>query len=262
MKQNAIDIVPADLILPNIYLDFEKFEETCKRYEVEIEIGNDIVNDDSSSEYFWIKSYFMRMVTMLKTLNCIITNNEIGNRDMVIGFELNIGADNFYIFPDTEFNQELVCDIFCQYIIRHKFSLHTCFYSQYNQLTIEKLCDISTGLTFVNKSNDENCLIESDIFGLKIHRISMLFHSLLSLSINPWICILNNSIIGHPIDNLKKFIKQFQLNSTGNSRQMIIVCRKPNEYCDSIFEQDYLQICCEKIQDGPLVFYQNFSSIE
>lgn len=108
MKQDAIDCVPENLLLPNIYSDFQQFDETYERYEIEIDIENDFVNNGDSIEHFWIKFYFVRMVTMLKTLNCMTDNNEIGNQIVTFGFELNTCGGNFYIFPDTEFNQQLV----------------------------------------------------------------------------------------------------------------------------------------------------------
>lgn len=84
----------------------------------------------------------------------------------------------------------------------------------------------------------------SDLLDIKSHRFGLLFHLLLSVAMNQSFVVLNNSIIGHPVDQLKNLLRRFQLwpkfNSlTGeleySSRQLIVVSRDPTAY-DNLFE--------------------------
>lgn len=116
---------------------------------------------------------------------------------------------------------------------------------------MEKLSDIGTGLTFVSKSNDnDDVIITSDLFDVQINRFCLLFHLMLSTAVNPSMCILNNTIIGHPVDHLQKIIQRFQLvsrfdepNQELSSRQVIVVSQVSNGY-DTLFKQSWKQIWC------------------
>lgn len=95
-----------------------------------------------------------------------------------------------------------------------------------------KLCDKVTGLSFIGRTSGK-----SDLFDIKSNRMSVLFHCALSVSINPSLIILSNTIIGVPSDELYKIIRWFMpytqlsqlFNERGNRvRQVILVDREQN----------------------------------
>lgn len=105
---------------------------------------------------------------------------------------------------------------------------------------MKKLCDNITGLTFIGLSNNNNNeIFKSDLLDVKTNRYSVLFHLALSVTINPSLIILSNTILGIPTDELRKIIKWFmsytQLDELVNERsarcrQVILVDRSADNY--------------------------------
>lgn len=108
-------------------------------------------------------------------------------------------------------------------------------------------------LTFVGKIRDNNeTIVTSDLLTVKSHRFYLLLHMTLSIWKNPSVVILNNSIIGHPVESLRKIVQMFQLVSEFDdlvtepqfaSRQIIVVTHSSN-YRD-LFEHSYKLIECK-----------------
>lgn len=104
---------------------------------------------------------------------------------------------------------------------------------------MKKICDNITGLSFICKTNNNVDFLKSDKLDLKCNSYSFLMHLALSISVNPSLMILNNTILGLPADELKKLIYWFmpfgQLQNVLNNRdskmrQVIVIDRLTNNY--------------------------------
>lgn len=159
-----------------------------------------------------------------------------------------------------------------QLIFYRKFEKYNGFYShslQFNRFSIKNLCDCTTGLSFISKKGND--IITSDLLRVKSRRLCLLLHLVLSVRMNPSVIILNNTIVGHPVDSLQKIIQRFQLVPEYNdgirasdrqaTRQVIVVARSPGCYHRKLLEQDHKNIQCEMVDNKPRIRYESFKRV-
>lgn len=123
-----------------------------------------------------------------------------------------------------------------------------CLLQKSAQFDEETLCDMGTGLGFVLKTNRNSTVIKTDTLDVKAQRYSRLFHLILSIKANPSVLILNNTIVGLPISELKEIIERFQLHRRSDgqaqqSRQVIMVGRQNDAYVGLFRERQYKRLC-------------------
>lgn len=122
-------------------------------------------------------------------------------------------------------------------------------FQKFQHFPMETLCDFGTGLGFVAKSNQSEAIIKSDTLDVKSHHFSRIVQSILSIKLNPSLLILNNTIVGLPIDDLRKIVVCFQLDGydapLNRSRQLIVVTRPSNAY-PGLFAHSFKRIWCTK----------------
>lgn len=120
---------------------------------------------------------------------------------------------------------------------------------------MKELCDCTTGLSFVckiNNNNNNEFFITSDLLDVKSNRFNLLLQIALSVIKNPSLIILNNSIIGHPVDSLLEIIQRFQVTDDLffgpqiASRQVIVVEHSLGCY-SSLFMHNYKRIACNMV---------------
>lgn len=128
---------------------------------------------------------------------------------------------------------------------------------------MKQLCDIGTGLSFVSKTIGNNEILDMTTSDILDMNSGFLFHLALTVSMNPSLIILNNTIIGQPVDNLRNVLERFQVltelerrsEQKCKSRQLIVVNRSSSSY-DGLFKQGHQRHICELEQGKASIISQ------
>lgn len=128
------------------------------------------------------------------------------------------------------------------------------------------LCMASTELNFICKSDSNGDFFKSDVIDIKSNYYAILFHLALSIKMNPSFVILNNTILGMPMDKLQPIIDWAQIAVPSNDksqhqyRQVIVVDRSENRYRTSLMGE-FHSIHGSKVNGNPtFVQYENKNS--
>lgn len=255
-KQDALDR-SVDVVLPEPDADYEAFianHDRVNEYVLVDEYAKtqtEQINANNQSLLVW--AYFESLLTVLDILNKMVNVTNTSSEKEVFGIEVESAKFRLHVFHDTEevpvrgimkyLSTQLICIINWK---SHYFSL------QYDEFSLKDLCS-TTGLFFINEDpNDSETIVTSNMTKVLHHRYALIFQMVLSIWMSPSLIILNNSIIGHPVDSLRKIIQQFQmvteiddlLPAPEFSSRQVIVVERPHLSYRELFNHIHKRIEC------------------